>query len=711
MEIVENDFVRRIIMEYNEKVFARRANKKALGMWLVLSIILSAAYVLEVMKGQKTVQFFVIMELLCWGPFIIGLIVLKVKGMHTKLYMDIVGVGYGVFYLYIMLTAPGTLAFTYILPMVSMLIIYKNRNFIIRCGVSSVAVLIYTIIRNYRNGMNTAADIANYEIQFLIVVFCYVGYIIAINHMVVSDGALLDKVKNNLAKVVRTIEQVKVASGSIVDEVTVVRELTEENTHDASLVVESMEDLVKKSDLLGQKIESSMEMTKDIEGQVTEVAGLVENIVELSETSAKHANNSSKELKNVVETTKEMANLSANVEAILKDFKNQFDKVKQETGTIETISSQTNLLALNASIEAARAGEHGRGFAVVADEIRNLSMGTQSSSGSIMEALGLLEETSEKMTESITTILGLISETLSTMQQVNVNVETIAGDSKVLGDKILVVDSAMKTVEISNKNMVDNMAQVQDIMVEMKESVIDSEKTTVTMMSKYEETAKDISNIEGIVGKLVEELGVGGFMSIQDITVGMPVKLIESTTKEKYKTEVAELHNDKIILKITSDTEGYLKDYKKKNYEVHINVNNTTYTWKDVEIGKITVEGVQYYQLLTEGNPSVMNRRMHPRLPMNNSCDIYLRVKNSTYKGKMVNISAGGYAFACDAPEFENSVGTKIELTIHDFELTKGKTLPAKIIRSTYDQGKYIVGCRLYEDNMEIQQYVEKRMK
>ena len=103
-------------MEYNEKVFATRANKKALGMWLVLSIILSAAYVLEVMKGQKTVQFFVIMELLCWVPFIIGLLVLKVKGMHTKLYMDIVGVGYGVFYLYIMLTAPGTLAFTYILP-------------------------------------------------------------------------------------------------------------------------------------------------------------------------------------------------------------------------------------------------------------------------------------------------------------------------------------------------------------------------------------------------------------------------------------------------------------------------------------------------------------------------------------------------------------------------------------------------------------------
>ena len=97
-----------------------------------------------------------------------------------------------------------------------------------------------------------------------------------------------------------------------------------------------------------------------------------------------------------------MAELSADVENILSDFHSQFERVKEETSTIEGITSKTNLLALNASIEAARAGDAGRGFAVVADEIRDLSTGTQKSSGSIMEALRLLESTSDKMTESIT---------------------------------------------------------------------------------------------------------------------------------------------------------------------------------------------------------------------------------------------------------------------------------------------------------------------
>ena len=694
-------------MEYNEKKYAASANKKAMGMWLAMLVVLSVAYVFEIIKGLKSIGFYIVLELLCWVPFIFGLIVLKVKGWHSKLYQDIIGFGFGFVYLYIMLTAPGTLAFTYILPLMSMLIIYKNKSFMLRCGLASVVVVVGTIIRNYLNGMNTASDISNFEIQLFIILFSYIGYIVAINHMTVSDNALLDSVKDNLAKVVTTVEKVKVASNSVVDGVTVVRELAEENKDGANEVVSSMEDLTEKNTVLSEKIDSSMEMTRDIDKQVVNVAELVEHIVEISEKSSAHAGSSSKELENAVEATNVMAKLSADVEIILDEFRAQFEKVKQETGTIETITSQTNLLSLNASIEAARAGEAGKGFAVVADEIRNLSMGTKNSSSSIMEALGHLEETSDKMTESIATILKLINETLETIQHVNTSVGLIAEDSKKLGDEIQVVDTAMGQVESSNKNMVDNMKQVQDIMLVITESVKDSADTTTTMLSKYEETARNVINIENVVGQLVEELGAGGFMSQQDIEAGMKVIITGPGSVKECHTEVAAAKDGKIYIAASQETSGFLgNDFKKKKYQVRIIVGNVVYVWSNV----VVKNAEQYYQLVFENNPKVINRRKHPRLPMKNTCEITLKSTGKIYSGYMVNISAGGFAFSCMASEFASARNEVVKLKINDFILLDGKELTGIVIRSSDNNGTYIVGCRMPEDNVDILEYVKTRI-
>lgn len=50
-----------------------------------------------------------------------------------------------------------------------------------------------------------------------------------------------------------------------------------------------MEELSDKNRVLGERIDSSMAMTQDIDSQVENVAGLVQNIVEISEKSGEHA--------------------------------------------------------------------------------------------------------------------------------------------------------------------------------------------------------------------------------------------------------------------------------------------------------------------------------------------------------------------------------------------------------------------------------------
>jgi len=99
-----------------EKRFTEGANKRAQIMWLVISLVLTAAYILELVKGARTVPYFIVFMLFCWVPFIIGCVYLKIAGRDSKTYKYIIGIGYGIFYAFILLTSTTSLSFVYIFP-------------------------------------------------------------------------------------------------------------------------------------------------------------------------------------------------------------------------------------------------------------------------------------------------------------------------------------------------------------------------------------------------------------------------------------------------------------------------------------------------------------------------------------------------------------------------------------------------------------------
>ena len=693
-------------MEYNEQQFKKSANMKAMIMWLVINIVLTGAYLLELVKGARDIKYIIVFLIFCWGPFIAGGVVLRVRGMATRSYREIIAIGYMLFYAFVVLTTTTNLTFTYIFPIVSLLILYKSRNMLIRLGITNMLILTASLINTIMTDKMDPNTITSFEIQVGATVLCYMSYILSINHLNQSDGAMLGSVQANLDRVVKTIEQVKDASNSVVDGVTVVRELADENREGANNVVRSMEDLSANNTVLHDKTDSSLDMTQKINHQVENVAGLIQEMVSLMEGSVNNAKESSRELADVVESTNEMAQLSAEVETILKEFKKEFNMVKEETGTITQITSQTNLLALNASIEAARAGEAGKGFAVVADEIRNLSSGTQNSSNSIMDALDNLEQTSDKMTASITKTIELINLTLEKINQVNRSVNSITQDTMKLGENVQVVDAAMREVEDSNRNMVDNMQQVSDVMVLMTESIREADETTRDMRSKYEETSRNVINIEMVVGKLIEELGAGGFMGVDDVQSDMYMSVVEGTgsSKIEYKTRVRAVEDGVIFVNELRNEGREIELAKGKVFNLEVVVDNGMYYWENVKIVNQKDGG---YKLFVEGNPKVMNRRKHKRMPIKNSCTLKLRTSDKEFAGNMVNISAGGFAFTTSAKEFADIRGSMVSVAIRDFDLLGGKMIDGMIIRISENNGQYMLGCRMLEDSQEIADYVK----
>ena len=687
-------------MEYNEKEFQKLANKRALAIWIAIVVILTVAYAIEVLKDSKTMQFYAIFLFLAWAPIIFGIVFLKIRGMHSRMFKEVIAIGYGVFFAYVLFTADTVITFTYVFPVAGMLILYKDRPMLIRVEILNVLVLIANLIYTYATGNNTARTITDFEVQLACTILCYASFMSALGYLMKSEKALLGSVEDNLNKVVHTIESVKVASSSIVDGVMVVRELAEENRQSANSVVDSMQQLSAKNEVLRERTDSSLEMTQTINTQVENVATLIQEMVTLMQQSVTNAKDSSEQLEEVVSSTNEMADLSAEVEEILKEFKSNFDMVKTETGTIEKITSQTNLLALNASIEAARAGEAGKGFAVVADEIRNLSEGTKDSSTSIMEALIHLEETSDRMTGSISKTLELINTTLTKVLQVNESVNNITEDSIKLGNNVQVVDAAMQEVEKSNRSMVDNMQQVTEVMHFMTESIKDADENTRVMRSKYEETSNNVENIETVVGKLVEELGEGGFMGVKDVEVGMYLTLKNKAINTEYKGRVIGKTEDSIV----TDLNAGVVLSKNASYALEIIAKNCMYCWNDMIV---TADMNGNIVITVERNPKVVNRRKHPRMPIKNLCRITIDESKDFFDGKMVNISAGGFAFASRNIALHDSRGQHVTIEIRDFELKSATQLQGCIIRVSDNEGEYIVGCRMLEERDDIKDYVK----
>lgn len=694
-------------MTYDENVFKEKANRKARKIWIVFAVLLSANYGSDASGGLYPTTSYLIFLALCWLPLIFGEVLLRVKGWATELYRYDLVIGYGIFYTFVICTTASPIAFTYILPVTSLLVLYKNRKFMIGCGIANALIIVGAAVYRYMLGFNSASDMKNYQLQLSCIILCYICYVMSIRHLNESDGAMTDSIRADLHRVVTTVEQVKSSSNIILDGITVVRELASENKHGSDIVMLGMNELTDNNNMLQDHTTSSTQMTSDIRAQVENVVALIGEMVTLVEKTQSHSGVSAEDLKSLVNTAATMSQLSTELENVLENFRQEFEMVKQETGTIEKITNQTNLLALNASIEAARAGEAGRGFAVVADQIRTLSTETHASSEQIRDALSRLDATSAKMTSSIEETLQLIQITLEKVTQTGDNVNQIASDSVQLGNHIQVVDNAIKEVEGSNTQLVSNMEQVSNIVDTITTCITHSSRTSERMLSKYQETADNINTIEDVMENMMCDLGIGGFMGIEDIKPGMKIDL--QLTEQDDTEYLGEL--------IQQIPEGLMVSCQKKLVlkdaapcKLQITAGNILYCWDKATITPDSTDGEHIFKITITTRPRINNRRKYPRMDINNACTIKFKNSDKEYAATMDNISANGFAFLATDNIFTQSKNATITITIHDFALPDHNVLEGRIIRCSDDNGLYIVGCQMPEDNFYILEYVENNL-
>jgi methyl-accepting chemotaxis protein len=161
------------------------------------------------------------------------------------------------------------------------------------------------------------------------------------------------------------------------------------------------------------------------------VRGMMESVA----AGAEQLNSSVREISEAMIKSKETA--SAAVDRV-EVADQQAQRLSTAAGSMSSIvqligdiTGQINLLALNATIESARAGEAGRGFAVVAAEVKNLANQAKQATDKIGQEIGNLNDISSDVVGALNSIKNAIQ---SVSEYVSSTAAAIEEQSTVTGD-------------------------------------------------------------------------------------------------------------------------------------------------------------------------------------------------------------------------------------------------------------------------------------
>ena len=472
----------------------KEINKVAVICQTIIIAVIMGAYAVEVMKGKRTGGYYVTMAVFALVPLIANWILFKLN-TASKAIMHVLGIGYGIFYAFIIFTTTEDTAFTYALPMLVVIILYSDLRF---CILISIGVIlenvIYTVYQAVTVGI-PADKMATYEIRNFVIVIvslflCLATYVMTkINRMKMED---INVEKENISRLLQhTVNVSEEMSQGIEDVMGHMKDLGKA----VSETRNAMQEVSTGTNDTAESIQSQLGKTEEIQRYIEQMADMVERIAESMEQAK---GNVSTGWKNVDSLTKQMtASEKAGQEAVkdMKALEEYMTNVQSIIDLITSVASQTSLLALNASIEAARAGEAGRGFAVVATEISNLANQTQNATVNITEVIHNVEDRLNVAADAV--------------EQLMDNTRKQSESAKQAADSFVMISESTERVDEQSERLSDAVTRLTDA----NSGIVESIQTISAIMQEVSAHSHETYTVSdkntGIVDevtRLVEDL-------------------------------------------------------------------------------------------------------------------------------------------------------------------------------------------------------------
>ena len=472
-------------------------NKTALICMTVTTLLLAAAYFLEVLKDARTIGDYAILAATCLIPPIIGWIMYKIK-KDNAIIRYVLGVGFLVFYSYLMFNTTSALAFCYIAVAFIVLIVYVDMKLSIVMSVYAFILNVAVIAKMALTDGLTPEQVSNTEIQIAFLIFMSVFGIVSISKVAQigkETAAKADLQRDQSEKLLQTTMEV---ATSITENIQMAAGESETLGKAIEATKYAMEDLSGGAADTAAAIAEQQCSTEEIDGYIKGVGASTEEIVtEIGNTeeSISVADGVMNELLEQVKVSEEKGALVAKEMDELKEYA---DKMVTIVNLISKVARQTSMLALNASIEAARAGEAGKGFAVVAGEISDLAAQTNHATDDINNLIANVGKSLDEVVVAVDELLASNQNQNEFVGQTAEHFREIGNSARRISEQAVQLKEAVESASAANSAVVESIQNVSAVTEEVSASAI-------ATLESCDQNQESIQKLAEIMESLREE--------------------------------------------------------------------------------------------------------------------------------------------------------------------------------------------------------------
>ncbi|MCH5259190.1 MAG: hypothetical protein J1F18_05515 [Lachnospiraceae bacterium] len=476
----------------------QRCNKVTMLCHGIIGAIISAAYVIEVLKGSRTILYLAMLVLLAVGPVIVEVAIYK-KNPESDILRKVIAYSYAVMYAVVVFTTTSKLPFTYIVPMLIIITLYGDISYCLKVGVGGVLVNVADVIYKALDTGIARADLPDIEIRLIVMVIIVVYLCLTAKVLKQINEDKQQVLETEKEKVEQLLNHIMHLSGELsggVEQVDNHMSRLDKSVEEMSV---AMEEVASGTQETAESVQNQLSRTQEIQKLIDEVGEVGIFIKERMDAATGEMESGVADMELLSKQSKQSRKANETVVSLMGELHTQAEKMNEIIGLINSIANRTSMLALNASIEAARAGgEAGASFSVVAKQVTDLADQTKVATVNIAELIGTVTDELNQVTDAVKVLEENTEAQDEKTENLNRSLNGIMEMTTTIAEKSTGLEKMIGKLSAANGDIVQNIQVISAI---TEEVTAHSSET----LNSCKENQAIVDNVSQITAKLNQD--------------------------------------------------------------------------------------------------------------------------------------------------------------------------------------------------------------